>query len=93
VTAQEQDGFVRLTVADRGIGISLEDQRERLFEKFFRADDPIVQEHRGGGNNLYVAKRLVELMGGEMGAESERDKGSTFWFTLPAVTASENGQS
>jgi signal transduction histidine kinase len=91
VTAQRQDGFVRLTVTDTGIGISPEDQETRLFDKFFRADDPVVQEQRGGGNNLYVAKRLVELMGGQMGAESAQDKGSTFWFTLP-VAASENGQ-
>ena len=92
VTAAEQDGFVRLSVTDTGIGISPEDQRERLFDKFFRADHTMVQEHRGGGNNLYVAKRLVELMGGETGAESEPDKGSTFWFTLP-VAASKNGKS
>jgi signal transduction histidine kinase len=88
VAAKEQDGFVRLTVTDTGIGISPEDQETHLFTKFFRADDPVVQEHKGGGNNLYVAKRLVELMGGEMGAESELEKGSTFWFTLP-VAASE----
>jgi signal transduction histidine kinase len=92
VTAQEQDGFVCLTVADTGIGISPEDQETRLFRKFFRADDPVVQEQRGGGNNLYVAQRLVELMGGQMGAESAPGKGSTFSFTLP-VAAGENDQS
>jgi signal transduction histidine kinase len=92
VAAKEQDGFVRLAVADTGIGISPEDQETRLFTKFFRADDPVVQEHKGGGNNLYIAKRLVELMGGQMGAESELAKGSTFWFTLP-VAISGNGQS
>jgi signal transduction histidine kinase len=90
VAAKEQDGFVRLTVADTGIGISPEDQATRLFHKFFRADDPVVQEHKGGGNNLYVAKRLVELMGGQMGAESELEKGSTFWFTLPVADTGEN---
>jgi signal transduction histidine kinase len=92
VTAKERNGFVRLTVVDTGIGISPEDQLERLFGKFFRADDPVVQEQRGGGNNLYVARRLVELMGGQMGAESEPNKGSTFWFTLPVAT-SKNDQS
>jgi len=91
-TAKEQDGFVRLTVTDTGIGISPEDQETRLFTKFYRADDPVVQEHKGGGNNLYVAKCLVELLGGQMGAESELSKGSTFWFTLPAA-AGENDQS
>lgn len=92
VVTEQQGDFVRLTVADTGIGISPEDQRDHLFEKFFRADHPVVQEHRGGGNNLYVAKCLIELMGGQMGAESEPDRGSTFWLTLP-VAASENGQS
>ncbi|MBN1813760.1 MAG: HAMP domain-containing histidine kinase [Anaerolineae bacterium] len=90
VTAKAQGDFVRLTVTDTGIGISPEDQETRLFTKFFRADNPVVQEHKGGGNNLYVAKRLVELMGGEMGAESEPDKGSTFWFTLPVANTEEN---
>jgi two-component system phosphate regulon sensor histidine kinase PhoR len=91
-TAKAQNDFVRLTVTDTGIGIKPEDQETRLFTKFFRADDPVVQEHKGGGNNLYVAKRLVELMGGEMGAESELEKGSTFWFTLPVANADENAK-
>jgi signal transduction histidine kinase len=91
-TAKEQNDFVRLTVTDTGIGIKPEDQETRLFTKFFRADAPVVQEHKGGGNNLYVAKRLVELMGGEMGAESELEKGSTFWFTLPVANADENAK-
>jgi signal transduction histidine kinase len=89
VAAEQQGALVRLTVADTGIGISPADRQDRLFTKFFRADHPVVQEHKGGGNNLYVAKRLVELMGGEMGAESEPDKGSTFWFTVPVATPDE----
>jgi signal transduction histidine kinase len=92
VAGQVQDGFVRLTVADTGIGISPEDQESRLFKKFSRADDPVVQEHKGGGSNLYVAKRLVELMGGQMGAESEPGKGSMFWLTLPVARAGEDGK-
>jgi signal transduction histidine kinase len=89
VAAEQQGAFVRLTVADTGIGVSPEDRQDRLFTKFFRADHPVVQEHKGGGNNLYVAKRLVEMMGGEMGAESELDRGSTFWLTLPVTTPNE----
>ena len=89
VAAEQQGALVRLSVADTGIGISPADRQDRLFTKFFRADHPVVQEHKGGGNNLYVAKRLVELMGGEMGAESEPDKGSTFWFTVPVATPDE----
>ena len=85
VAAEQQGALVRLSVTDTGIGVSPEDRQDRLFTKFFRADHPVVQEHKGGGNNLYVAKHLVELMSGEMGAESEPDKGSTFWFTLPVA--------
>jgi signal transduction histidine kinase len=89
VAAEQRGTSVRLTVADTGIGINPADRQDRLFTKFFRADHPVVQEHKGGGNNLYVAKRLVELMGGEMGAESEPDKGSSFWFTVPVATPDE----
>ncbi len=89
VAAEQQGASLRLTVADTGIGVSPEDRQDHLFTKFFRADHPVVQEHKGGGNNLYIAKCLAELMGGEMGAESEPDKGSTFWFTLPVATPDE----
>ena len=84
LTAQVQDEFVRLAVADTGIGISSQDQ-EKLFHIFFRADAPIVQDQPGWGLGLYIAKRLVELFGGEFGVESEPGKGSTFWFDLPIV--------
>jgi len=85
LTAQAQGEFVRLAVADTGIGISSQDQ-EKLFHVFFRADDPIVQDQPGWGLGLYIARRLVELFGGEIGVESEVGCGSTVWFTLPIAT-------
>jgi signal transduction histidine kinase len=85
LTAQAQGEFVRLTVADTGIGISPQDQ-EKLFHVFFRADASIVQEQPGWGLGLYIARRLVELFGGEIGVESQVGKGSTVWFTLPIAT-------
>ncbi|MGD8553818.1 MAG: GAF domain-containing protein [Anaerolineales bacterium] len=84
ISANQEGGFVRVSVVDTGIGISKEDQAG-LFTQFFRADDPHVHDQPGWGLGLHVAHLLVEVMGGEMGVESELGKGSTFWFTLPTA--------
>jgi signal transduction histidine kinase len=77
-----RNGFVLCSVADTGIGIRPED-RERLFTKYFRADDPTVRSVSGTGLGLVITKSLVELHGGEIWVESEEGKGSTFSFTIP----------
>ena len=82
VLAKAEDDFVRVEVKDSGIGISEEDQAS-LFSQFFRSESPEVREQQGWGLGLSVAKRLVEAMGGEIGAVSALGQGSTFWFTLP----------
>jgi signal transduction histidine kinase len=84
VRARAQNGSVLCSVADTGIGISLEDQK-RLFEKFFRADDDFVREVGGTGLGLSIAKSIVELQGGEIWTESEPGRGSVFSFTLPVA--------
>jgi len=70
------------SVSDTGIGISPEDQ-ERMFTKYFRADDPAVMSVAGTGLGLVITKSLVEIHGGEIWLESELDRGTTFTFTLP----------
>ncbi len=75
---------VRCAVADTGLGISIEDQ-ERLFTKFFRSDDPLVQEQTGTGLGLAITKSLVELHGGEISVYSQKGRGTTFVFTLPVA--------
>ena len=78
---------VHAWVKDSGIGISPED-RLRLFEQFFRSEDPRVREVTGTGLGLSVTKNLVEMQGGRIWFESEINQGTTFHFTVPAVTNS-----
>jgi signal transduction histidine kinase len=86
VRARLEGDFIRVEVSDTGIGISAEDQ-QRLFTQFFRSEDPMVREQQGWGLGLNVTQRLVELMGGQIGVQSEYRKGSLFWFTVPAHKA------
>ena len=71
-----------IRVEDTGIGIP-DHMLERVFEKFSQVDASSTRRHEGTGLGLAIASRLVDLMGGEMGVESQVGKGSTFWFSLP----------
>ncbi len=73
---------VWVQVRDTGIGISEEDQA-KIFDRFFRADDPAVQEASGAGLGLSIVKSLIEMQGGRIWVESQLGEGSTFTFSLP----------
>jgi signal transduction histidine kinase/CheY-like chemotaxis protein len=75
-------GRLFFEVHDTGIGIRAEDLG-KIFDKFFQADVPQMREHRGTGLGLPLSKMLVELMGGEIGVESEVGRGSRFSFWVP----------
>lgn len=85
IASSRRDGAAEITVSDTGIGIH-EDEIGRIFERFYRSDDPRVQEQSGTGLGLAITKSLVELHGGRLWVKSEVDKGSTFGFTLPLAS-------
>lgn len=80
---------LKFSIIDTGIGISEEDQ-ENLFTPFFQAGTQHSLKNEGTGLGLNISKRLVDLMGGQIGLSSEKGKGSTFWFTIPFTLPAKN---
>jgi PAS domain S-box-containing protein len=74
-----ESGWIQFSVTDTGIGIAPSDL-EQVFATFVQADSSTARKYGGSGLGLSIAKRLVELMGGKIGAQSELERGSTFHF-------------
>jgi signal transduction histidine kinase len=80
----EKGSGVAIEVADNGVGIRPQ-ERKRIFERFYRADDLLSRHTEGTGLGLAIAKRIVEAHGGRIEVESQEGKGSTFRIELPAT--------
>lgn len=84
ISAGETNGFVTVSIKDTGVGIPLQDQ-ERIFERFYRVDKDRSSGKGGRGLGLAIAKHIIDGHGGIIGAKSEVNKGSDFYFSLPTT--------
>jgi signal transduction histidine kinase len=86
----QNDGVVEFSVTDKGIGVSVDD-REKIFDKFYRSGKAKEVSKNGTGLGLPLAKSLVESWGGNIRVESVENKGSVFRFTIPITSEDTAG--
>lgn len=84
INAQSTDNYVFISISDTGIGIAKENL-DKIFDRFYRAEDADVQKVSGTGLGLAIVRSLIEMHGGHLEVESKLGKGSTFTFNLPIV--------
>lgn len=76
--------FIVWSITNHGVDISAAD-KQRLFQKFFRAENSVKLRTEGSGLGLFVAKSIIEASGGEIGYKSDKIDAATFWFSLPII--------
>ena len=84
VVLEKNKNSARVSVVDAGMGI-LEEEAPHVFEKFFRGEQAKNIHKEGSGLGLFIVKNIIERHKGEVGFTANKDKGTTFFFTLPLV--------
>jgi signal transduction histidine kinase len=87
-SANYETDWVRVSVADNGPGVAA-GEHDRIFDKFYQSAQNGGPKPKGTGLGLAISKSLVEMHGGKIWVESEMNRGSTFYFTLPAAVTAE----
>ncbi len=88
IESTDESKFVKFFVADTGIGIP-ESKRDVVFDVFRQVDETMTREYGGTGIGLSISKKVIEMLGGEIWFESEINKGTTFYFTIPIESVEE----
>jgi signal transduction histidine kinase len=86
VSARQVEDQVAISVRDTGIGINPE-SLEKIFDRFYRSDEAVVQQIPGTGLGLAIVQSLVEMHGGQITVSSQVGEGSTFTVYLPVATS------
>jgi signal transduction histidine kinase len=89
--AMLDDKTVRFSVTDTACGIAEQD-KEKIFQKFGQLGSPLTRQTSGTGLGLAISKELADLLAGQVGFESQPDKGSTFWLDIPLTLAKDQQQ-
>jgi len=84
VSAEKEDNFAKVTVTDEGIGIKAKDQ-QKLFQRFYRVENEKMKNISGFGIGLYLSSEIIQRHKGKIGVQSEENKGSRFYFSLPLL--------
>lgn len=77
---------VRINVTDDGVGLPA-DERDRIFQRFYRVDDALTRKTQGTGLGLFLSHAVIQAHGGQIGVQSKSGQGSTFYFTIPRQQA------
>ena len=85
----KKNGYVKLSVADTGIGMD-DEEKQKLFNEFFRVKNEKTKHITGSGLGLSITKKVVDLYNGKINVETEPDKGTTFHVHLPVESESKN---